>query len=301
LTPRPDFFIVGAPKCGTSSLYRYLSEHPEIFMAHPKEPQFFAADRVARFGMRYPDDMERYLSLFADAGAARRGGEASTSYFEAPPAPGRILDFAPAARIIVMLRDPIDMIDSLHGMRVMQGYERKAELEAALADEKTRPGFGVIGDQRSVRYRDRARFGQILPKWFEAFGRERVHVIILEEFAADPDAQFRGVLEFLDVDPSHMPTSFERHNVSRRPRSAVLAGIDARLPHRVVPRTTADRLTVPLARVVRRLNRRPAPRPPVPEPLRQKLEREFAPDVARVSELLGRDLAQLWWRSRGSP
>lgn len=269
-------------------------------MAQPKEPQFFEADRVARFGMRYPDDLERYLALFANAGQARRIGEASTSYFEAPAGPGRIREFAPHAQIVVMLRDPVDMMDSLHGMRVLQGYERITRFDEALADEKNRPGFGVIGDQRSVRYRDRARFGEMLPGWFEAFGRDRVHVMILEELAADPGARFRGVLEFLEVDVSYLPTSFERHNISRRPRSGLLAAIDARLPHRVVPHSATDRVTVPLARVVRRLNRLPASRAPVPATVRRQLEQECAPDVARLSELLGRDLARLWWRSEPS-
>ncbi len=295
MTLRPDLFIVGAPKCGTSSLYRYLSGHPQIFMARPKEPQFFEADRLARFGMRFPDDLDRYLALFANAGGARRIGEASTSYFEAPAAPARIRDFAPTARIIVMLRNPVDMMDSLHGMRVMQGTEQITSFGASLADEKFRLGYGVIGDQRSVRYRDRARFGAMLPQWFDTFDRECVHVMLLEDMAADPDAQFRGVLEFLEVDTSYAPTSFERHNVSRRPRSSLLAAVDARLPHRVVPRTAVDRVTIPVARVVRRFNRQPARRPPVAPELRRQLEREFTPDVDRLSELLGRDLARLWW------
>ncbi len=296
VTNRPDFFVVGAPKCGTTSLHRYLIGHPEIYLPrHPKEPHFFAADQLSKFGMRYPDDLPHYEALFADAGGAKRIGEASTSYLESPEAPQRIHEFNPDARIIAMLRDPIGMMHSLHAMRVNQGLERITDFGAALADERNRPGYGVVGNQSSVRYRDRARFDVMLPWWFAGFGRDRVHVMLLEDMAADPKAEFSRVLRFLDVDDSYEPDTYKTYNSRVWPRSLLLARLDARLSHYFVPRGVGDRVMLRASRLVRRVNRQRIRRPPVNPELRLRLEEELAPDVERLSTLLGRDLRQLWW------
>lgn len=298
MSPRPDFFVVGAPRCGTTSLYRYLRDHPQIFMPWPKEPQFFAADSLAQSGMRYPEDLERYLALFAGAGNAIRIGEASTTYFESPDAPPRIREFEPGARIIVMLRNPIDMIQSLHGMRVAKGLESVADFALALEDEQGRPGFGIVGDQSSIRYRDRALFGEMLPRWYEAFGPDRVHIIILEDMATDPAAAFRGVLGFLEVDQAYAPASFGRHNPGQGSRSAVLTRVGTGLSHRRVPLSIGDRIGYPVFRLLRRLNRRKTSRSSIPPELRRRLEEEFAPDVERLGALLGRDLGSVWFPTR---
>jgi len=294
LTRRPDLFIVGAPKCATTSLQRYLQAHPEVFMSTPKEPQFFASDRLVGAGMRYPDDLDAYLSLFAEAGDAKRVGEASTVYLESSQAATRIAQFQPDARIVIMIRDPVDMIHSLYEMRVRHGIEPKATFEEALADERTRPGFGMVGDQSSVHYRDRARYGAMIPAWFETFGRDSVHVIVTEDLGREPRKTYRRVLEFLDVDTSHEPV-FERANSGQTVRSVRLARVLAQAPRRRVRRSALDALTIPALRILRQANKVPGTREPMSEELRLRLQEEFADDVAHVSELLGRDLAALWW------
>ncbi|MEP6468453.1 MAG: sulfotransferase [Chloroflexota bacterium] len=295
MTRRPDLFIVGAPKCGTTSLYNYLQGHPEVFLAGVKEPQFFAGDRIVKRGMPFPDAMDRYLALFEDAGDAKKVGEASTSYLESPEAVERIREFAPDARIVAMLRNPVDMMHSLHGMRVAQGVEPKVDFADAMADEHTRPGFGTVGDQSSVRYRDRVRYADMLPRWFDAFGRERVHVIITEELAAEPQQTFAHLLAFLELSPGYQPASFRHYNTSLRPRSVLLSRIVGRLPHRAVPVSRLDRIAIACMRLLRRTNRRRLDRPPVSPALRERLRAEFAPDVTRLEALLGRDLAGTWW------
>jgi hypothetical protein len=295
VTRRPNLFVVGAPKCGTTSLYNYLHPHPEVFLSRLKEPQFFAGDRIVKRGMVYPDEMDRYLALFAEAGDAKVVGEASTSYLESPEAPDRIREFAPGARIIAMLRNPVDMVYSLHAMRVSQGVEPRTDFAEAMAEERERPGFGTVGDQSSVRYRDRARYSRMLPAWFGAFGRERVHVIITEELAAEPMSTFARTLQFLDVDHSYEPDSFRHYNTSLKPRSVTLSRVLGRLPHKQVATSPLDRLTVPLVQLLRRSNRRRTERPPMDPELRAQLELEFAPDVARLEEQLGRQLSGSWW------
>jgi hypothetical protein len=295
VTSRPDLFIIGAPKCGTTSLFQYLVGHPEVFLSPVKEPQFFAGDPIVQRGMAYPQEMDRYLALFAAAGDAKRVGEASTSYLESPEAAGRIREFNPEARMVAMLRDPVEMMYSMHGMRVAQGVEPITDFAAALEAERTRLGYGTVGDGSSVRYRDRARYAEMLPRWFETFGRDRVHVIITEELAAEPEPTFVRLLEFLEVDPAYRPDTFRRYNTSLKPRSLLLSRLIGRLPHRTVPVSPLDRLTIPLARLLRRSNRRRVGRPPLDPELRARLEASFRPDVTRLEDLLGQELLGRWW------
>ena len=116
MTNKPDFFIVGAPKCGTTALYTYLKQHPEIFMSPQKEPQFFANDVLG--DRRHTCTWAEYLSCFAAARGAKRIGEASVAYLGSPCAPKQIKMFNPAAKIIIMLRNPVDMMHSLHNQRL---------------------------------------------------------------------------------------------------------------------------------------------------------------------------------------
>ena len=293
---RPDLFVVGAPKCGTTTLYHQLRSHPEVFMSRPKEPSYFAAERYANWHLTYPDDEARYLELFRDVRTEKRVGEATTSYLESPLAAGRIHEFAPDARIVAVLRDPVAMLASLHGMRVAQGHEPLADLGAALEAERDRPGFGVVGDQSAVHYRDRARFGAMLPAWFETFGRERVHVMLLEDAMADQLTTFRRLLEFLDVDPTFEPDFGRRYNTAYRRRSQGVAGAVGGVQRLGMPNSLAYRLTHPFLKIIKRTNRTERTPEPVKPEVRELLQRELADDVARASELLGRDLAAVWWR-----
>ena len=292
---RPDLFVVGAPKCGTTTLYHQLRVHPEIFMSRPKEPNYFATERHMNWNLSYPADETRYLDLFAGAGDAQRVGEASTSYLEAPLAPQRIREFAPGARIVIMLRDPVTMIDSMHAMRVAQGREPYADLREALEDERHRPGFGVPGDWSSVHYLDRARFGAMLPRWFDAFGAERVHVMLLDDVVKDPPGTFRALLEFLEVDPTFEPDYERRYNTGYRRRSQRVNDLVKGVSRPDLPHTLRYRLVKPFVKLVNRANRVPKARPPVPPDVREMLQYELADDLARASEVLGQDLAAKWW------
>lgn len=309
MSRRPDLFIIGAPKCGTTSLYAYLKGHPEVFMAADKEPDYFAPDLVWRTvgePMIYGRDLERYLSLFSGAQDRRRLGEASTRYMYSQRAPRLIHEFQPQARIIAMLRDPVDMLQALHNQRVAEGTEDIVDFEQALAaDEDRRRGRRLPAGMTPLvaPYRGWARFGEQLPRWFDAFGRDRVQVIILDDLVRDPADTFCQVLQFLDVDSTYQPDDFAVHNPSHRPRShAVRALLNAQGPRqvarRLVPYQLRDRLRRSVVRPIRRLNRKAMPRSAMPPELRRQLEAEFASDVAMVSDLLDRDLPALWWRQR---
>lgn len=309
---KPDLFIIGAAKCGTTSLYEYLKSHPEVFMSPAKEPRYFSPDLMSGspHDLDYGKDLERYLGLFTGARDEKRLGEASVRYIYSKQAPGLIREFNPDAYIVAMVRNPIDMMYSMHNQRLSEGREPLEDFEQALAAEADRlAGRGIrpgLNPGLAV-YRPRARFGEQLPRWFETFGRARVHVIVFEEFVREPAAHFRQLLEFLDVDPDYQPASFAAHNSSHAPRFRVIRKLtNARLSQwlvwRALPAVAGDHATRALVRGFRNspVNRRRAPRRPLRPELRRELEEEFADDVARLSQLLGRDLAALWWKSRAA-
>ncbi len=306
---RPNLFIVGAPKSGTTSLYEYLAGHPQVYMSPVKEPMYFAPDvRRGRFPrLEFGVDEARYLELFAAAGDAIRVGEATTRYLASVAAPGLVHEFEPRALIVAMLRNPVEMMYALHNERLSNLNEDIADFaEAMEADDDRRagkrlpPGSNPLG----AVYGDSARYAEQLARWFQIFDRDRVHVIVFDDFVADTAASFRGLLQFLEVDPEYTPESFAPRNVSHRQRRwlrRLLAAPPSQwakehvLPA-VIGRNAQSRLALRFRQS--RLSRRRVPRPPLPPDLRRRLEIEFSPEVSRLSEMLGRDLVSLWFGGR---
>ena len=303
----PNLFIVGAPKSGTTSLYEYLKDHPQVFMSVVKEPNYFApdlADPRDRM-LHYPRDEKAYLSLFADAGGALRSGEASVRYLYSTVAPGLIRAASPDALIVIMLRNPIEMAHSLYLHMVAAGIEDAGSFAEALqAEEDRHRGVGIPPrmNPRLSTYSDRARYGAQLPRWLEAFGRDRVHTIVFEDFVLDPAGDFRRLLTSLGVDPDYRPSEFVAHNPAHGSSSTRLRRVlDTRpaqwLAWRGLPLVVGDRRTRQLVQSFRhsRLHRRSIQRPVIPPELRERLERELEADVALAGSLLGRDLVQRWF------
>jgi hypothetical protein len=309
---RPNLFIIGAPKAGTTSLYEYLAGHPQLYMSPTKEPAYFSPDvRVGpqpRF--EHPADEARYLALFADAGNAVRVGEASTPYLRSADAPGLVRAFAPDARIVVSLREPVAMMHALHDHRVDNGNENLVDFADALAaDDDRRRGRRLppANNPAGAVYRDKARYADQLERWFAEFARDRVHVIVFDDLKADPAGSFRALLEFLEVDSSYRPHSFTVHNPRHRERRLVRALTDSRpgqfASRRLLPALIGDSRRARLAQRFRqgRLARRQVSVEPIDPRLRLALQAELGPDVARLSALLGRDMAALWFGAGDQP
>jgi hypothetical protein len=300
-------FIVGAPKCGTTSLYTYLAGHPDVFMSPVKEPIYFAPDMRGgpRRRFQYGDDEALYLGLFANVRNEKVVGEASTRYLASRVAPQLVREFQPQARIVIMLRNPVEMIHALHNERVSWGIEEITDFEAALAADAERAAGRRLrrgADPQWAVYRNAARFGQQVGRWIDAFGRDRVHVIIFDDLNADTPGEFRRLLEFLGVHPSYQPASFApRHSSHRRrggPLRAIVQSPLARwASHGLLPtvlgRTRSARLVWRFRQS--RLNLKPTPRAPMRPEFRHQLETEFEPEIAHLSRILGRDIVQLWF------
>lgn len=295
----PDFFIVGAPKCGTTALCQYLRQHPEIFLPHRKEPHFFAPDLYSgttRDERYFTRDERAYLELFRDAQAHQRVGEASVYYLYSEVAARAIKHACPQARIVVMLRNPVDLVHALHGQRVKSGAEHITDFEAALAAEPARRegrelsphAFNVKG----LLYRDVARFSAQVMRYLECFDPASIHFVLYDDFRADTGTSYGAVCEFLGVSSAYRP-SFEVVNAAAVVRSA---GIRHLLVQPPLPVRVARRLGFRsgLGRLLKRLNRKPEQRAPLPPAVRNTLWQEFAPDVERLSGIVGRDLVALW-------
>jgi hypothetical protein len=311
MTKLPNLFIVGAPKSGTTSLYEWLRNHPDVYMSPFKEPCYFARDlawETSGYYLRYGVDRDRYLALFAAADGAPRIGEASTRYLYSQDAPVLIASDTRNPRIVVMLRNPIDMIASLHAHKVASGTEDLPNLaEALAAEEDRRNGRRIPRDSnpRLSTYTERARFGEQLARWFNVFGRERVHVMILERVLREPAEQFRDLLRFLEIDPEYRPSSFAAHNPAHVARAGLVGSLARSKPvqfaaWRLVPRILGQARTLELTRrlVQSPLLRTKASKAAVPADLRERLEVQLTPDVRALSELLGQDLVALWFGSR---
>lgn len=281
---KPNLFIVGAPKCGTTSMYQYLKQHPQIYMADVKEPHYFSSDVMLPRVIR---DEDMYMSLFSSVQREFIVGEASASYLYSELAARKIKDFSPDAYIIIILRNPVDMIYSLHSQRVYSGIEEEADFETALLFEHDRRmGKRHIKDD-FFRYLSIGQFSQQVRRYLDAFGNDKVRVIIFDDFVRDTEDIHQNVLNFLGVDPEFMP-SFSRANVNKEARLRALSLVT----HKLKPRkgATLHPIRSPLVKILKKINTRKIPRKSLDPNIRVQLQKEFAPDIVKLSEILGRDL-----------
>jgi len=299
----PDFFIIGAPKCGTTALAEYLARHPDIFMAR-KEMHHFGRD--LRFGGQiFRRNRRDYLQEFAGWNGQARAGEASVWYLFSALAAEEIKAFNPRARIIIMLREPTEMLYSLYNQFRLDGNEHLPTFAAALAAEDDRlAGRQVTRSTyfpQGLAYHSVAAYTEQVRRYLKMFGRKQVHVILYDDFAADTAGVYRGVLDFLGLDASRPPESFPVINGSQEIKSSWLRSLMSDPLIRGTAIATRTWLPAPVFKTLQQLesrvmqmNIRAAKRPALDVGLRRTLVREFAAEVNQFGKLIGRDLAS--WR-----
>jgi GrpB-like predicted nucleotidyltransferase (UPF0157 family) len=278
---RPNFFIVGAPRCGTASMYAWLKQHPEVWVSIDKEPHFFGSDLAVMPGTIREEDL--YLELFAGAGDRPRVGEASVWYLSSEKAPVEIRAFAPGAKILILLREPAQMAYSLYSLYARTGNEDLPTFEEALAAEpERRQGLRIPAGcyfPQGLLYTDAGRHAAKVQRYFEVFGRENVHCILFDDLVRDSAAVYRQALEFLEIDPT-----FE-------------AELDPRKANERVRMLSIRQLRQASPEIRRRMQFKDmkqhdsAARPPLAPGTAARLRKVFAEDVASLGALLGRDLS----------
>ena len=278
----PTFLIIGSMKAGTTSLYYYLDEHPQIQMASVKEANFFSGPPN---GIPYPTGLKRiehlkdYEQLFDPTVAAR--GEASPSYTVYPErkgVPERIKELIPDAKLIYLVRDPVARTVSQYHHYVSYGGERRS-LEEALGDLADPCG----------RYTVPSFYAAQLERYLRHFPPENILVVDQANLLAERQATMRGIFAFLGVDDSFYSRRFEEEmytGVEHRTysRFVVLVRYARSTPLQRLPRG----LRVFLRDTVRRMVSRPLEKPHLSDDLRRRLQELYAEDARRLRELTGK-------------
>jgi hypothetical protein len=285
----PNFLIIGAMKSGTTALYYYLEQHPEIYMSPVKEPNFFssqeqenAADAVTNIGT--------YQDLFRGGSGKKALGEASHSYLYEPRAAAEIKRYVPEAKLIAILRNPIDRAYSHFLHMVRSGTEPLDDFAQALREEEVR-----IHKERTFQdYIGRGLYYNQLKRYFGTFPQEQVRVYLYEDLSGAPISTVQDAFRFLKVDDSFVPDVSLRRNVSGQPKYKTLDGLlrrQSRIKH-------AAKIYLP-ARMRWRLSktfddlktRNLAEPPPVQSKVRRQLIGVYREDILQVQELIHRDLS----------
>ena len=293
---QPSLFIVGAPKAGTTALHTHLGAHPQIFLPSQKDRPYFASDLKFRRWRLSRDDYEAELRQGANAPIL---GHSCVWYLYSRCAADEIQRAAPSAKVVIMLRNPVDMLHAQHSQFLYNGNEDIADFGEALAAEPDRRrGRRVPRRAHFVKglwYLDTARFGEQVERYLRVFGEHRVTTIFYDDFRADPEGTVAGVARWLGADA--VPLSVGVVNANRTVRHRRLQSLLMAPPpwlergvHAVLPRSLHGRIAPWLIR----RNVQERPREPVPAELRRRVATELADDTARLGELLGRDLGS--WR-----
>lgn len=297
----PNFFIVGAPKCGTSFLHHNLRQHPQVFLPEwLKEPHFFATDLHAHGDvaehLQWQRDEAAYAALFAEAPAeAVRRGESSVYYLHSQAAAAEIARFDPAARIIIMLRNPVDVALSLHAQSRYACLE--SDPDFATAYRRDRDGGAERPPRLFFRYPEVVDFAAQVARYDAVFAPEQVHLVVLEEWREDPAAGWARVLDFLDVDDMPLPQR-RAMNVRKRPRSQTVHRLVNAAPlwlRRPLRQAVPLRWRLGLKDRLSRWNSTPEARPELDPAFRAELLAEHRGTVEAMEARLGRALP-VWRR-----
>lgn len=295
--PMPTFLVLGVAKAGTTSLYQYLKQHPQIYMVPIKEPNFFAYGEAplpafqgpgtANMQQRVVSTLAAYQDLFKGLTGELACGEVSTTNFM-PRACTRIHQYAPGAKLVLILRQPAERAYSqfLHTQRL--GWEPLGDLREAVAAEATRIQQNWLP---LLCYTSPGFYAAILQQYFERFPREQIRIYLYEEWQRQPTAILQDLFRFLAVDEHFIPDMTVRHNAGVAPRSGWLA----RFLRQSHPLKRWLSLLAPATvrqRVVRSLTHRNLTKPPPLDPqLRAQLTELYRDDILRTQALLGRDLS----------
>jgi hypothetical protein len=292
----PNFLIIGAAKSGTTSLWRYLQQHPQIYFAPIKEPRFFSYEGEAveytgpgddKWGREIVSSWEAYRALFDPSAKQVAVGEASNVYlyFASKTAP-RIAARLPGVKLIAILRNPVDRAYSSFMMLRGEGREPIADFRRALREEAGRLDRGW---SPAWAYTRRGFYAESIAAYRKLFPGSQMRFFLYDDLARQPQKLFDSIFQFLDVDPFG-PETGQRYNVSVSPKSRRLAYVlHNRTPlSRTLRRLLPQRLRLEINQRLREWNiRRP---PPLPKPIRNELAPLFKEDILRTADLIGRDL-----------
>jgi len=297
----PNFLVIGGAKCGTDSLCNYLGQHPQVFMCPNREPNYFVAEGQGDIPYRGPGDrraltawdmwvstQERYEALFADVTDQKAIGEGTTWYLYDKDAPRRIYQQIPEARIIAILRNPVDRAYSAYTMLLRDGRESISDFSDALAaeDQRIRSGWEPMWHYRAMGF-----YAAQLRRYYSLFDPRQIHIVLYDDFNARASDIIRELFQFLEVDTAFTPDTSTRYNVSLVPKhplyhSLLMGENPLKLAAKsILPADFRQRIK---GRLVSRNLAKPTPLDPQ---IRANLVEVFRSDILELQELIGRDLS----------
>ena len=307
----PNFFVIGAQKAGTTSLYHYLAQHPQVYMSPVKEPCFFnhkidpdgkvIEERFGNSGQRRSrfSDIEDYRALFRGAKDEMAIGEASPPYIYAPGTAERIQRYVPEAKVIAILRNPADRAYSafLHAVHI--GKEPRTDFAQALLEEENRIRENW---HYTFHYRSRGFYYAQLRRYYEVFGREKIEIWLYEDLQKDPAGVAQSIFRFLGVDDAFIPDTSSKHNTSGVPKStiarATIRTMDTIASAFLETFTSASKVYPLLSKMRHGVQSRIVAKPPALDPkTRAELIGGYREDILKLQELIGRDLST-WLKDR---
>lgn len=298
----PNFLIIGPAKSATTSLYQYLNQHPEIYMSPVKEPRFFAYEGE-NLDFAGPGDeivakssitaLDSYRALFDGVKNEAAIGEASPNYLYVPKAPERIRHHIPDARLIAILRNPVERAYSNFMHNIRDGFEPLSDFGQVLREEQTR-----IRNRWAPRwhYRNQGFYYAQLMRYFETFERNQIKIILYEEFAANTRSLMGDLFRFLDVDDKFAPDVSTRYNMSGIPQNQIVNSILKQ--HQRFQTLSKRFIPERLRRVARNVRNNNLVKPTIPTAIRNELIDEYKDDIMKLEKLIEKDLSAWMQKER---
>lgn len=289
---RPNFFIVGAPKCGTTTWATYLGEHPEIRFSAVKEPHYFCTD-FPRF--RWADTEEDYLSHFAILSPAPVIGEASVMYLYSREAARRIHAFDPASRILILLREQSEFLPSYHNQILYTRIEDNPDFAAVWRLSGRRPAGTLpqgCAEPAFLNYAAIGDFEKQVARYLDTFPANQIRVAWMEDWISDPARFYRALESFLGV-VHHPRVGFDRMNTAHRHRFRPLARLTNNPPAGMLRMASGVKRMLGLRRLfiadrLRRMNRSPGYVAEISDELRCEIAAYYREQNARLRARLAR-------------
>lgn len=279
----PNFLIIGAHKAGTSSLYHYIREHPDVYMPTLKEARFFAydennPDHRRKVPNTYPiTTMQAYEALFQDAKNEKAIGEASPEYLNNARAALRIRECLPNAKLIASLRNPVDRTYSEFIMRCRSGNEKRTISEAFQSNE---------------RWVQTGLYYEKLKRYMDLYDKGQFEVVLFDDLANDPLSVVQRLFTFLGVDNTYTPHVYKQYNPGGIPKNEILNSFFNMLKNPIIKKSIKLVMPESLLSFGNNIRQRNLAKPtPLPPEIREQMLVVFRDDILRLQELIQRDLS----------
>ena len=292
---KPQLYLVGAPKAGSSALSAFLGEHPQINMCRIKEPNFHCRD----FDIPSPRTEQEYLGLFDRHKSESLLGDASILYLYSQQAAASIASYAESPKILIILRDPIEAMYAWHSQMVFTANEPLEDFQEALKAETARKNGRLLPSAGTgntcpqlLYYREIFNYAEQLPRYFELFDKKQIHVVLYDDFKIDASNVYAEILNFLGL--SSFSPNFKKVNPPKVRRNLKFHLLLKKLFAAPTRRFLPPELRLQIICFLDKLNSKPKKRKPLDADFELKLKSEFRPAIMELEKMIDRDLSN-WY------